>query len=149
MTGLQLPSKGLLTAGGFRPAAPIVILCDAKREAEKAFHQIGKFLAGFRIAYNDILVAKYIPEKIGSFLASAETQREQRWQNKCGLVLKYGPTAKQDGFKYEVGDWVYYRSSDGHEVGIRNENALDPYTLALLLSPAHIIGDLDNPDLIL
>jgi hypothetical protein len=147
---LTVPSPGLLTPGGFKPVRPagLALLCDEKRERDIAFQQIGKFLDGIDIAYNDILVAKYIPEKIGTLLASPETQREQRWQNKVGMVLKYGPTAKQDGFKYEVGDWVFYRSQDGCEIGVKNEDAPKPFTIALLLSPAHIIGKLANPDLL-
>lgn len=147
MPGLTLPQPGLQTLHGFRPL-PIKLLCDEKLERDKAFKQIGQFLTGIEIAYNDILVGKYIPEKIGTLLASHETQREQRWQNKVGLVLKYGPTAKEDGFKYEVGDWVFYRVHDGSEIGIKNENAAQPFTIGLILSPEHIIGKLSNPDLL-
>jgi len=46
-----------------------------------------------------------------------------------------------------VDDWVYYRSSDGFEFGLRCQN--DPNVIhALILSPAHIIGRVSNPDLI-
>jgi|SRR5215472_5167652 len=138
-----------MTAGGFRPVTmPEKILCDQKLERDKAFAHIGSFLDGIELAYNDILVGKYIPEKIGRLLASEQTQQESRWQSKVGLVLKYGPTAKEDGFKYEVGDWVFYRASDGYEIGVVNENAPKPWTPSLILSPAHIIGKLSNPDLL-
>lgn len=145
---LLTPQRGLHMPGGFRPAEPTLSpMVDPQVEANIAFDKIGDYLDGIEIAYNDILVLKYIPEKIGSFLTGAPTQNEQRWQNKCGLVLKCGPTAKDDGFKYEARDWVFYRPSDGQEIGIKCKN--DPrIALCLILSPAHVIGKIANPDLI-
>jgi hypothetical protein len=122
-------------------------LVDEAAERKDILAKLGTYLDMVDIAYNDILVLKYIPEKIGSLQAAAETQNEQRWQNKCGLVLKYGPTAKDDGFKYEAGDWVYYRPNDGQEIALKCEN--DPrMAICLILSPAHVIGRVSNPDLI-
>lgn len=144
---LEVPQRGLVTAQGFHPVKPVSPLVDAHAERAQAFAKLGRFLDDVEIAYNDILVLKYIPEKIGNLHTGAPTQNEQRWQNKCGLVLRYGPTAKADGFKYEIGDWVYYRPNDGQEIGLKCEN--DPrIALCLILSPAHIIGRIANPDLI-
>ena len=146
---LMTPQPGLLTAAGFRPAKPAQPpLVDAEQERQLSFAKLGKHLDEIEIAYNDILVLKYIPEKIGSLLAGQPTQNEQRWQNKCGLVLKYGPTAEQDGFKYAVGDWVFYRPSDGQEIGIKCHDDVR-VAICLILSPAHIIGRVSNPDLVL
>jgi hypothetical protein len=147
---LTAPPRGLVTAAGFHvvPPAPVVPkLVDAREEYDRARREIGSYLDGVELAYNDILVLKYIPDKIGSVHTSSETQTEHRWQNKCGCVLAYGPTAKEDGFLYEAGDWVFYRPSDGQEIGLRCENAPN-IALCLLLSPAHIIGKVTNPDLI-
>lgn len=147
MAQLSVPQRGLVTAQGFKATPVTPPLADPVAERNAAMLALGKYLDGIEIAYNDILVAKYIPEKIGSLLTGAPTQTEQRWQNKCGLVLKFGPTAAEDGFKYEVGDWVYYRPSDGQEVGLKCEND-SKIMHCLILSPAHIIGRLANPDLI-
>lgn len=144
---LSVPHRGLVTASGFKPVTPKHQLVDPKVEAASAFHKLGSFLDAVEIAYNDILVAKYVPEMIGSLIAAEQTQKEQRWQGKCGLVLKFGPTAEEDGFKYEVGDWVWFRYSDGHEIGLKCEN--DPQVMnCMILSPAHIIGRISNPDLL-
>lgn len=144
---LSVPQRGLVTSQGFQPVQPKHYMVDPKVEAAKEFKRLGSFLDGVEIAYNDILVAKYVPSMIGSLIAAEKTQQEQRWQGKCGLVLKFGPTAADDGFKYEVGDWVYYRSSDGSEIGIKCEN--DPQIMmCLILSPAHVIGRVSNPDLL-
>lgn len=148
MSGLAVPTRGLVTAQGFKPIEPPKPkLVDAAAEAKESFEKLGAYLDMVEIAYNDIIVLKYIPTKIGSFETAAPTQNEQRWQNKCGLVLKYGPKAKEDGFLYDVGDWVYYRPSDGQEIGLKCEN--DPrIAVCLILSPAHVIGRVNNPDLL-
>ncbi len=54
---------------------------------------------------------------------------EGRWQGKCGLILKIGqgafetdpryPSYEWRGPKAAVGDWVYYRTSDAWETGLR------------------------------
>jgi hypothetical protein len=54
---------------------------------------------------------------------------EGRWQGKCGIVLKLGvsafetdpryPAYEWKGPKPTVGDWVYYRTSDAWETGLR------------------------------
>lgn len=145
---LSVPQRGLALPGGFRPVEPVLApLVDANAERKKSFEKIGDYLDGIDLAYNDILVLKYIPEKIGGLMTAESTQKEQRYQNKCGLVLKYGPTAKDDGFKYEAGDWIFYRPSDGQEIGIKCKN--DPrVAMCLILSPAHVIGRVTNPDLL-
>lgn len=144
---LAIPTQGLLTPQGFRQVGVTPALCDAVAESKRVFQTIGTYLGLIEIAHNDILVAKYIPEKLGNLVMSSETKNEQRWQNKCGLVLKYGPMAKEDGFKYDAGDWVFYRTSDGEEIDVKCENdAMMAH--CLYLSPAHIVGRVLNPDVI-
>lgn len=80
-------------------------------------------MAGLRIFPTQVLLAKYIREKIGSsgkLVAADATGKEDEWQGKCGLVLKVGDAAFRDsdeakfyGFKAEVGEWVMCRNSDG------------------------------------
>lgn len=145
---LSVPQRGLVTGQGFKPLISVAPpLCDASAERERVFSKIGRYLDMVKIAHNDILVGKYVPEKTGSLLTASETQNEARWQSKCGLVLKYGPKSKDDGFLYDVGDWVYYRPSDGVELGLKCEN--DRVIVhCLILSPAHVIGSVDNPDIL-
>lgn len=93
------------------------------------------------------IVATYIPPNItarGLIIPDA-TGDENRWQGKCGLVVKMGPMAfnfdevveridalvaagadpvdaatvarGELGFP-NIGDWVVYRTSETHEIGI-------------------------------
>lgn len=97
------------------------------------------------LAYNDVMVCKYIRQKVSaSLIASSETNKIDEYQGVVGLVLKVGPRAFVDdeqnrfhGFKVERGDWVLYRHSDGWDKGIR---ALKTYDLfpCRLLQDAHI-----------
>ena len=69
---------------------------------------------------NDVLLAIYErPDKTASGIYLTVGAREDdKWQGKCHLVLKIGPTAfrDDDGKRFrdiEVGDWVVIRPSDG------------------------------------
>lgn len=148
---LAVPNKGLLTPSGLRPiVAPLV---DARRKAGEIFDMIGRDrLASIQVFYNWVLVAKWIPDEIGSILTSAETKRELRWQNRVGLVLKLGPTAFVEteyrhfhGASVRPGDWVYYGASDGVELGIKGPNNLDP-VYCLRIEDEHIAGTLQHPE---
>lgn len=68
------------------------------------------------------------PDRKGLILMTDKAKDEGRWQGKCGLILKLGtnafrtdpryPSYEWEGPKPQVGDWVYYRTSDAWEVGI-------------------------------
>lgn len=69
------------------------------------------------------------PEKSkGGLFLTDKAKDESRWQGKVGLILKLGTTAFRtdprypsyawDGPKPDVGDWVFFRTSDGWETGI-------------------------------
>lgn len=62
----------------------------------------------------------------GGIIFADKTVEEDRYQSKCGLVLKMGATAfKYDGSypwegpKPEVGDWVMFRAADGWDQDIK------------------------------
>ena len=80
-------------------------------------------LSGIEVFGSDVLVAIYRrPEKTKSGIILADTTRsEDRWQSKCFLVLKLGPTAymDDDGNRFrdiKEGDWIVFRPSDGWRV---------------------------------
>lgn len=99
------------------------------------------------IQNNRVLVAQYITSNVtaGGIIRPHSNQQEDRWQGKLGLVLKVGPLAFQydevvnfinddaevgedwdqayeravDHFGLpRVGDWVQFRNSETHEVGV-------------------------------
>ncbi len=98
------------------------------------------------IQSNRVLVAQYITSNVtaGGIIRPHSNQQEDRWQGKIGLVLKCGPLAFQydevmeyineEGASTDpveawreavehfglpaIGDWVQFRTSETHEVGI-------------------------------
>lgn len=96
----------------------------------------------------DVLVAIYKrPEKTaGGVILSDITRGEDKWQGKVGLVLKKGPAAFKDdnntsfhGADVDVGDWVYFRVSDGWSLTV---NKCD----CRMLQDVHIKGRVPSPD---
>jgi co-chaperonin GroES (HSP10) len=80
-------------------------------------------LSSITIFGHDVLLAVYErPNKTASGIILTDKYREEdRWQGKCHLVLKIGPTAfrDDDGKLFRdvaVGDWVVIRPSDGQLV---------------------------------
>lgn len=69
-----------------------------------------------------ILVAKFIRTNIGKIITSTQTQNEDKFQAKVGLVLKLGPLAFENddnhdwkGQRAKVGDWILFFYGDGHD----------------------------------
>lgn len=128
------------------PAALMSHAVDPADELRKKVGDISKI----DILHNQILVAVYIrPEKTKSGIILADqTRNEDRYQGKAGLVLKKGPLAFVDddtnkfhGQNVEVGDWVFYRVSDGFSVIING-------TLCRLLEEVHVKGKIPAPDVV-
>jgi hypothetical protein len=88
-------------------------------------------LSGLDLFHNEVMVATYSPpnkvfkgpngEDI-EFHQTDKSRDEDRFQGKVGLVVKLGPLAFKDDGPYKfggvnvaVGDWVFYRASDGWE----------------------------------
>ncbi len=86
---------------------------------------IGDTLDDIEVFHNLVLVATYIePEKTaGGIIKPDKSIQENRFQGKCGLVLKVGPRAFVDqpphvlfgGAVAAPGDWVVVRPGDGLE----------------------------------
>lgn len=98
---------------------------DPGAERQKIVDAIGD-VSDVVIMGNRILVAKFIREKDGSIIVSEQTQKEDEFQGKVGLVLGVGPLAyKEDtegewgGQTVKVGDWVMYRASSGIDFDLR------------------------------
>lgn len=155
MSGLAVPQRGLLTPQGVRPVPQVVApLADAKREADKIFSQIGEArLAACTLFFNWVLIAKWIPEELGSLIASEDTKKEARWQNRVGLVLKKGPTAFLEtderhfhGCDVKVGDWVHYSAADGVEMAFRSLGNVGIGVICLRIEDSLIAGTIEHPD---
>lgn len=119
------------------------------------FDKIGHIPEGV-VQFSRILVAIYQPPSVdktdkGVFLTqklSADDAEEALWQGKVGMVVSTGPqayvddeTTKFHGTKVEVGDWVWFRPSDGVMCEI-NE------TPCRVLTERDIIGKLPHPDMV-
>jgi hypothetical protein len=79
------------------------------------------------------MIAKRIPERVAglSFLQSAGTQQEDKWQGKIGLVIALGHDAfkSKDSYNFgpdtvKVGDWVWDQYGDRTDQG-PDHNVLD------------------------
>lgn len=88
-----------------------------------------KALEAYSLFEDDVLLATYIaPEKsVGGIIRPGRNIDEDRFQGKCGLLLKVGPTAfvynrsserAFEGTKPEINSWVVYRPSDGWEISL-------------------------------
>lgn len=128
---------------------PASLMVHASDPADQLRAQVGD-VSKIEILHNQILVAVYIrPEKTkGGIFLSDQTRNEDRYQGKAGLVLKKGPLAFVDddankfhGQNVEVGDWVFYRVSDGFPLILNG-------TLCRLLEEVHVKGKIPSPDVV-
>ena len=128
------------------PPALMSHIEDPANEIRKRIGDISKI----EVLHNQILVGVYIrPEKTkGGILLTPQTRDEDRYQGKAGLVLKKGPLAFVDddnnkfhGQNVDVGDWVFYRVSDGFPLVFNG-------TLCRLLEEVHVKGKIPSPDVV-
>jgi co-chaperonin GroES (HSP10) len=119
---------------------------DPANEIRKRIGNISQI----EVLHNQILVGVYIrPEKTkGGILLTSQTRDEDRYQGKAGLVLKKGPLAFVDddnnkfhGQNVDIGDWVFYRVSDGFPLVLNG-------TLCRLLEEVHVKGKIPSPDVV-
>lgn len=108
-------------------------------------------LSSVRLSGAQVLIGTYIrPEMTkGSIIITNSTREEDKFQGKCGLVLKMGPLAyvetdklKFGGYKANIGDWVFYRPMDGYALSVNGSHCR-------VLDDVEIKGDLDHPDVII
>lgn len=101
-----------------------------------------------------VLVATYVrPNKIGSLYISESVQEEDKFQGKCGLVIKMGPLAFQEteklkfaGCKVNIGDWAWYSPVNGRAISLAG---VSESIHCRFLDDVDIEGDLDHPDVIM
>lgn len=118
--------------------------------------KIGKdILSKLNVYGAQVLVATYVrPERLRSgLIITSKVRDEDKFQGKCGLVIKTGPLAfveterlKFGGCKVSVGDWAWYRPMDGFAVSLAGtSDAIH----CRVLDDVEIRGDLEHPDVIL
>lgn len=129
---------------------------DVEAERKKIFDQLGEDFAKplARLCFgNRLLVVKFVPEKQGSLHVAPKTQQEAKWQGKVGLVVYKGAAAFQDdpqagsfyGDAAEVGDWVWYRYSDGLDVDYVPAGTFQKISLRCLID-TEVCGVVPRPD---
>ncbi len=105
-------------------------------------------LSDVEVFNNQILIAVYQrPEKTKSGIILTDKHREEdRFQSKVGVIVKMGESAFKDdtgvwfnGVKFEIGDWVVYRASDGWSLTVNK-------TLCRLLDDTAIRARIQHPD---
>ena len=128
---------------------PPALMSHIEDPANEIRKRIGD-ISQIEVLHNQILVGVYIrPEKTkGGILLTPQTRDEDRYQGKAGLVLKKGPLAFVDddnnkfhGQNVDVGDWVFYRVSDGFPLVLNG-------TLCRLLEEVHVKGKIPSPDVV-
>lgn len=130
---------------------------EHKEDPRQALMQkVGEVPDGL-VLFSRILVAVYIPPLVdktrGGILLADKIKEEDRleniWQGKVGLVIKMGERAYVDdddvkfhGQKVSVGDWVWFRPSEGMGCDV-NE-----VFCRLFDSERYIIGKIPHPDMV-
>ncbi len=124
------------------PARPMLHETDPRQNILDA---IGN-LDDYELFHNQVLCAVYMrPEKTKSGLILTDTTRaEDAYQGKVALVVKKGPTAfvaddQWDFADIEVGDWVFFRISDGWSQTVNQ-------VLCRVVRDTQVLGRIQNPD---
>ena len=124
----------------------VVELSRAGDQKQALMRSVGD-ISIFKIMSNRVLVATYIePEKTaGGIILPQSRAAESKFQGKIGLVLKKGPLAFKDddstkfyGQDVEIGDWVFYRPSDGWHFLLKEVDCR-------LIEDVHIMGVVPHP----
>ena len=154
---LQKPIRrkiGLRTPAGKR-LTHFVDVVHEKDPRQAILDSIGHIPEGV-VQFSRILVAVYIPPTItktagGIILTDQMTEEdilEFSHQGKVGLCVATGAqayvddeTTKFHGTKIEVGDWVWFRPSDGIGCDVNEQ-------FCRVLTERDIIGKLPHPDMV-
>lgn len=132
---------------------PAMIMLHQKDPAQELNKALGN-LDDIELFQNQVLVAVYIrPEKTASgIFLSAQTRDEDRHQSKVGLVVKKGPAAFVDpsnswfdGIEVNVGDWVFFRPSDGWSITVHKTGEK---VLCRILDDVNVRGRIPHPDVV-
>lgn len=109
-------------------------------------------ISDIEVFNNQVLVAVYVrPEKTkGGIILTEQHRDEDKNQGKVGLVIKAGPEAFVSDGKWtfpdiKVGDWVFFRASDGWACTI-NRGGHDQNVLCRIVDDVNIRGRVAHPD---
>ena len=117
---------------------------------------LGNGLDAIEVFHNQVLCATYIEPGTtkGGVILPDRTLAESRFQGKCALVLKMGPTAFVDdktvqfgGASIKPGDWVIAYPSDGRELFSVDASG-SAGTCCRLFDDINIKGRVSDPALI-
>ena len=133
---------------------PAMVMAHEVDPKQEILDKLGD-LSGVELFHNQVLVATYLrpsKTKSGIYLTDS-TKQEDKYQGKVGLVLKLGPKAfvsddktDFDGLKVEVGDWIFYRPSDGWPQTVMGPGG--PVDCRVFDNEFLIRGRIDSPDAI-
>ena len=115
--------------------------------AKELFDKVSGEISKISIFGPKVLVAIYVRPLMtsGGLLMPEKSRDEDIYQGKVGLVIKKGPLAFTDeayfSEKVEVGDWVWFRASNG--IGMKFNNVECRY-----MEDVRIEGKINQPDAI-
>lgn len=117
-------------------------------DPRKTIHDEMGDISDVELFHNQVLAAIYVrPEKTkGGLYLTNSLRDEDKWQGKVGLIVKAGPDAFKDetgrwfnGVNINVGDWIYFRPSDGWQLTIHG-------VLCRILDDTDVRGRIPAPD---
>ena len=117
-------------------------------DPRKTIHDELGDISDVELFHNQVLAAIYVrPEKTkGGLYLTNSLRDEDKWQGKVGLIVKAGPDAFKDetgrwfnGVNINVGDWIYFRPSDGWQLTIHG-------VLCRILDDTDVRGRIPAPD---
>lgn len=126
---------------------PAMVMVHENDPKEVLMNKLGD-ISDFEIFHTQVLCAVYQrPEKTrGGIIITDQSRDEDKSQGKVGLIVKMGDSALFDTTgKWSwpdgmgLGDWVYYRASDGWAVTING-------VLCRVLDDTNIRGRIQHPD---
>lgn len=131
----------------------LIPIYDADEEKQKILAQIDlDEISKIDLFGGRLIVAKWIRTNAGRIILAKETQKEDEYQGKVGLVLKLGPLAFVDdethqwhGLAAKVGDWVMYGHSDGADFNY-SKNGTHDQVPCKVLDEVHVQAILPRPD---
>lgn len=116
-------------------------LSGPDEQKAKIFEGLGD-LGQYEILDDNVLVAVYAESNVLSrikthdgktveLIGTDNRTTESRYQGKCGVIVKKGPTAFKyhnngqlyEGIEPKVGDWVAFWPSDGRELFLRDSGS--------------------------
>lgn len=100
-------------------ASKVQEIAQAKNPKIAIINAVGD-LSGVDVLYDLVLIGVFIrPEKTaGGILRPVDNLREDVYQGKVGLVLKFGEEIREP--RIEAGDWVVFSIKDGWPITLNN-----------------------------